>query len=41
MIWLHASLQTEEVDLAYEEMFEDDVECLAWENRLDIEEVVV
>ncbi len=32
-----SSLQTEEVDLAFEEMFEDDAECLAWEERLDMD----
>ncbi len=37
-----SSLQVEEIDLAFEEMFEDDVECLAWENTgLGIEEVLV
>ena len=34
-VW--SSLQTEEVDLAFEEMFEDDAECLAWEERLDMD----
>jgi hypothetical protein len=39
-----SSLQTEEVDLTFKEMFEDDAECLAWEKGSDmdgIEEVVV
>ena len=32
-----SSFQTEEVDMAFEEMFEDDAECLAWDKGLDLE----
>ena len=34
-VW--SSFQTEEVDLAFEETFENDAECLAWKKGLNME----
>ena len=33
--------QTEEVDMAFEEMFEDDTECLAWDMDLEMDGIEV